>query len=124
MSLISASGALVKISEGVIREEREVSSDIHRIAMQGQDISQLIRSSCSVSSTIPLERVVSKVLIAAGNTIEALNNLQYQEGWEFVHTHRTISSSPLKLIQHGVFAREVEEFTQEELLQKYRGLWR
>ncbi|MCX6990837.1 MAG: hypothetical protein NTX49_07245, partial [Chlamydiae bacterium] len=108
MSLISASSALVKIPERVIREEREVSSDIHYIAMQGQDISQLIHSSCSVSSTIPLERVVFKVLIAAGNTIEALNNLQYQEGHEFIHTYRTISSSPLKSIQHGVFAREVD----------------
>ena len=110
MSIISASGSLVRTPREDIREERAVLTDKHCIDMHGRDIALLISSSCSPSSRVPLERTVSKVLITAANAMQALGHLEYQGDGvvEFKHTHRTIGSSPLKAIQDDIFAREVD----------------
>ena len=113
MCIMSVGDSLVKNSKGVIQEERAVIADIYHIAMHGRDIAHLIASSCLPSSKVPLERVVSKLLITASNAIQSLGNLTYQghDEHEFQHTYRTIRSSPLKAIQDDIFAREVDRGT-------------
>jgi hypothetical protein len=90
-------------------EQRAIIYDSHHIAVHGRDISELISSSCSLSARVPLERVVSKVLITAANAIKALGNLHEDAGeHEFKHTSRAIRSCSLKAIQDGIFGREAD----------------